>query len=226
MIKLGKRLFLIFIFLFSLQHVNAQESMMNEISYVYMEKLVAVALENYPRVKSGESRIKIGEANIAKAKLGWIAPVSLSWVHSPSNSLNILNPTFFSGYQLGVFFNVGSFFQTPFNVKGAKEELKITKNDIAEYQLTLSTEVKRRYIGYIQAMKLVQVASKAAIDAQTDAALVKYKFERSEVNMSEYNNTLDRLGAQNLAKINAEGGLLIAKASLEELLGVKLEEVK
>jgi outer membrane protein TolC len=226
MTEKGSKLFLTFFLFITLQHLKAQESMMTDVSYVYMEKLVAVAMENYPRVKSGESRIRSGELNITKAKLNWLAPVSLSYVHSPANSLNILNPTFFSGYQLGLFFNIGSFLQTPFGVKTAKEDLKIIKNDVEEYKLTLSTEVKRRYISYIQALKLLQISSKAAIDAQTDAAMVKFKFERGEVTLSEYNNTLDRLRAQNLSKINAEGGLLIAKASLEELLGVKLEEVR
>ena len=115
---------------------------------------------------------------------------------------------------------------TPFNVKTAKQELEITKNDVAEYNLTLSTEVKRRYITYIQALKMVQIASKAAVNAQSDVTLIKYRFERGEVTLSEYNSTLDRLGTQNLSKIQAEGNLLVAKASLEELLGVKLEEVK
>jgi hypothetical protein len=75
-------------------------------------------------------------------------------------------------------------------------------------------------------MKLVQIASKAALDAQNSATLIKYKFERGETTLTEYNNSLDRLGVQNLTKIESEGTLLIAKASLEELLGVKLEEVK
>jgi len=222
----GNKLFLTFIFLFTLQNLSAQESMMSDISYVYMEKLVAIALENYPRVKSGDNRIKVGKLNISKARLGWLDPVSLSYVHSPQNSLNILNPTFFSGYQLGFFFNIGSLARTPSGVKSAKEELEIIKNDLAEYNLTLSTEVKRRYITYIQALKLVQIASKAAVNAQSDATMVKYRFERGEVTLSEYNTSLDRVGTQNNSKIQAEGALLIAKTSLEELLGVKLEEVK
>lgn len=199
---------------------------MTEVSYVYLEKLVATALENYPRTKNAVSRINIAESNVNKAKLNWLTPVSLSYVHSPENNLNVTNPTFFSGYQVGVFFNIGNILQTPSNIKIAKEELKIAKNEIAEYNVTLSTEVKRRYFSYLQAVKTVQITSKSALDAETNLVLMKYKFEKGELELNNYNNALDRAGSNNQAKVAAEANLLITKASLEELLGVKLEAIK
>lgn len=199
---------------------------MDDISYVYLEKLVAVAMENYPRVKTNESRIKVGQANIAKQRMGWFTPLSLSYAYSPANAVNNSTPGFFGGYQLGFTVSLQTLLQTPYNIKAAKEELKIIKNDVAEYQLTLASEVKRRYVAYMQAFKMVQIASKASTNAQTDATLIKYRFERGEVTLAEYNNVLDRVGAQNSTKIQAEGTMLINKVSLEELLGVKLEEVK
>jgi len=229
MIKKGITLSLVsvlFLLLGFTHQTKAQESLINDVSYVYIEKLVAVALENFPRIKSSESKVRIAEANISRQKIGWLSPFSLSYVHSPSNSLNILNPTFFSGYQFGIFISFGSLLQTPFNVKASREELKVVKNDIAEYTLTLTTEVKRRYITYLSSLKAVQIAAKSAVDAQTSATLTKYKFERGETSLSDYNNALDRLGVQNQAKTQAEANLIIAKFGLEELLGVKLEEVK
>lgn len=211
--------------LFTVQ-LRSQESIMTEVSYVYLEKLVATALENYPRTRNAVSRINIAESNVNKAKLNWLTPVSLSYVHSPENNLNVTNPTFFSGYQVGVFFNIGNILQTPSNIKIAKEELKIAKNEIAEYNVTLSTEVKRRYFSYLQAVKTVQITSKSALDAETNLVLMKYKFEKGELELNNYNNALDRVGSNNQAKVAAEANLLITKASLEELLGVKLEAIK
>lgn len=226
MIKKAIRASLIPVLLLFTVQLRSQESIMTEVSYVYLEKLVATALENYPRTKNAVSRINIAESNVNKAKLNWLTPVSLSYVHSPENNLNVTNPTFFSGYQVGVFFNIGNILQTPSNIKIAKEELKIAKNEIAEYNVTLSTEVKRRYFSYLQAVKTVQITSKSALDAETNLVLMKYKFEKGELELNNYNNALDRAGSNNQAKVAAEANLLITKASLEELLGVKLEAIK
>ncbi|WP_256013645.1 TolC family protein [Desertivirga xinjiangensis] len=226
MIKKAIKASLLLVLLFFAGQAKSQETIMTDVSYEYLEKLVATALENYPRTKNASSRINIAESNINKAKLNWLTPVSLSYVHSPENNLNVVNPTFFSGYQVGVFLNIGSILQTPSNIKIAKEELKIAKNDIAEYNLTLSTEVKRRYFSYLQAVKTVQIASRTTIDAETNLVHMKYKFERGEVALESYNTALDRAGSSSLAKVAAEGTLLSTKASLEELLGVKLEEIK
>jgi outer membrane protein TolC len=224
MVKKVSNLLFLFIFLYNLQTLRAQETMMNDISYVYLEKLVAVAMENYPRIKTNESRVKIAEANISKQKMGWLTPLSLSYAYSPVTAST--NPGFFGGYQLGFTVSLQQLLQTPFNIRTAREELKVVQNDVAEYQLTLATEVKRRYIAYMQALRMLQLTSKSAISAQSDAALMKNRFERGETTLAEYNNVLDRYSNQNQTKITAEGTMLINKASLEELLGVKLEEVK
>ena len=55
---------------------------------------------------------------------------------------------------------------------------------------------------------------------------VKIRYEKSEVTFSEYNEALLSLSSNNLAKVQAEASWLTAKAALEELLTIKLEEVK
>ena len=55
MIKKGITLSLVsvlFLLLVFTHQTKAQESLINDVSYVYLEKLVAVALENFPRIKS------------------------------------------------------------------------------------------------------------------------------------------------------------------------------
>ena len=59
---------------------ETQVSLLEDISYVYIEKLIAVAKENYPRVKTHDSRIAIADAAVTIAKLSWLSPLSISYV--------------------------------------------------------------------------------------------------------------------------------------------------
>lgn len=207
---------------------NAQEnqnSIIDEISYVYIEKLVAVAKENYPRIKALNSKIISSESVINGAKLGWLSPLSLSYVYSPTTTLNLTNPTFFSGYQIGFSLNLSSFLQTPSAVKQAKEALKISKYDLDEYLLTLTTEVKTRYFNYLLAVKALKISAQASLDAQNSFTLIKYKYEKGEAGFEEYNNAATQYASSTKAKLDSEVALLTAKISLEELLGIRLEEV-
>lgn len=224
-----KRLAIFGILLFVFYKIsNAQEhqsSIMEDISYVYMEKLVAVAKENYPRVKALKSRELAASSAVTGAKLSWFSPLSLSYVYSPTTTLNLTNPTFFSGYQVGLALNFGSILQTPVNIKRAKEELKITKYDSEEYLASLTATVKTRYVAYLQAQKTLKLNSQASLDARDMYTQTKLKYERGELTLSDFVSASSALTTNNQAKIDAEVAVLHARFALEELLGIKLEEV-
>jgi len=213
-------------FAFNNQRSYAQQSMIGDISYPYLEKLISTAKENYPRMKYFEGRAQVAENNITKQKLSWFDSFTFSYVYQPNNTLNLVNPNFFNGYQLGVFLNFGSLFRTPFNVKQAKQELKISESELEEYKLNIEAEVKKRYFTYIQAVNILKVENQAALDAQSLLKDIRYRYEKSEVTLEEYNNALIMVSTHNKSKLQAESELLTAKSSLEELLGTKLEEVK
>lgn len=219
----------IFIFFITIKTSYAQEtqpSLMEDVSYVYVEKLISVAKENYPRVKMIESRIAIADAVVSNAKLSWLSPLSLSYVYSPSNTLNITNPTFFSGYQIGLSLNFGTFLQSPGNIKRAKEERKIEVLNRDEYYLTLTTQVKTRYYNYLQALKSLKIQSQGNLDAQNLFNMIKYRFEKGEVGFQDYSAASVAFSTSSQLKMESEAILLRTKAELEELLGVKLEEVQ
>lgn len=207
---------------------NAQENQVtifDDISYVFVEKLVAIAKENYPRVKVHNSHIKDRETALSQAKISWLSPLSLSYVYSPSTTLNLENPTFFSGYQIGFNLNLNSILQNPGNIKRAKEELKIVNLEKEEYLLELTTEVKTRYYTYIKSFKALKIITQSYVDAQNGHSMSKYKFEKGETSLGEYTDASSRYATLTQTKLEAEVNLLVAKASLEELLGVKLEAI-
>jgi outer membrane protein TolC len=208
----------------SLNSSIAQESMMKDINYGLMDRIVNYAKENYPRIKANLHRIKMAEANITKAKLSYFDVVTFSYVHSPDNSTTLVNPTLLNGYQYGIFLNVGYLMQKPTLVKVAREERKALIDENMAYDQNIEMEVRKRYLLYVQGLSTLRSRMQALVDAESALKEVKYRFEKGEETFDNYNKALVVLEDHHQKRIESEGSMLIAKVELEELLGKKLEE--
>jgi outer membrane protein TolC len=207
-----------------------QVTIVPDLSDVYVEKLINVAKNYYPRVKSGQNHINEATDVLRKNKAAFWEIITASYVYQPNQNATI-NPvtpqtSYFTGYQIGVFLNMGTMLERPFTVKQSKEELQIAINDRDEYLLTLATEVKKRYYTFLQRQAEVRIQIKALQD--NDAVLndIKYKFEKGEQPFSVYNQALISNSSQQTSRVAAEAALFTARADIEELLGTKLENIK
>ena len=200
-------------------------SMMPDVSYPTLQKLIDTAIKYYPRIKAFDHRVGAATINVKKAKLGWFDLFTFSFLYSPNNSTTLVNPSILNGYQIGVFFNVGSLLQKPVLIKQAKEELSVSQYERDEYYINLATLVRQRYFIYIQQLTILKIRLQAEGDAESNMEMIKHKFEKGEMTLDDYNKGLVNLADRTQSKIESEGALLVAKSSLEELVGKKLEEI-
>lgn len=206
--------------------VRAQESMVTEVSYPFLEKLIATAKANYPRVRALQNRVNVAQMNVKKTRLDWFNIFTFTYLYSPNNSTTLVNPNLLNGYQVGFFTSVGNILQKPINVKSAREELNVTVMNQEEYLLNLEAQVKQRYYTYIQQLTILNWRTKSIQSAESSVNDLKYKFGKGEETFENYNKALGYYANTVQFKIEAEGALLIAKSNLEELLGAKLESIK
>lgn len=211
--------------------LKAQEnSVLAEYSPLYLEKLIATAKENYPRLKSFDSQVNSAKADLSTVKASWLDPFSFQYVtrsnQTNTNAVNLTTADILSGYQFGVSINPGSLLQKPSQVKKAKELIKVAEANLAEYHLQLESEVKRRYFLYLQNKKSLTTTTNALLDAESNLKNLRIKYERAEVPFEQYNVASVAFNDAALNKIQVEAGLLMAKAALEELTVRKLEEIK
>jgi outer membrane protein TolC len=217
---------ILIVFLLSVNFARGQESMMGDISYPFLEKLIAAAKQNYPKFKVYEKKVGEAKINIQKAKLAWFNTLNLTYLYSPTNSVTLVNPTYSGGFQFGIFFNIGTLFTNGPNVKVAKEDLKIARLDQDEYNLNLEAIVKERYFLYVQQLSLLNWRIKDMENTESTAKDIKYKFEKGEETFENYNKARAFYSNVVQSKIQAEGTYLVAKSSLEEIIGVPLESIK
>ncbi|MGI4749807.1 MAG: TolC family protein [Janthinobacterium lividum] len=214
---------------------QAQDSMISDISYPYLEKLITSAKSNYPRVKALKDRIDLAKIGVSKAGLSWFDFFTFSYIYQPNNTLNYTVPSttstttnrfLFNGIQLGLSLNLGSLLLKPSNIKTAKTEVNIAGEEQNEYLITLTTDVKRRYFTYLLQQNLVKIQTQAYQDMQTSVKQTSYKFQKGEVPFETYNASLLSASTRAEQKLQAETNFFIAKSELEALIGAKLEDIK
>jgi outer membrane protein TolC len=230
-LKLGKLKMFFFIgFLLlglsSITKLNAQESMMPEVSSTYLSKLIDIAKKNYVIVKINEKRIDLANINIQKANVSWFDIFSITLNYSPTGGSTSLNQPTLSGFQIGLYINVGSLLSKPYLVKTSKEELEIAKLGKQDALNILEGEVKARYIKYVQTSVLLRVESKISLETENVVKEARYKFEKGEVTFETFTRALIFEADYRKKVIEAEANLLTAKASLETIIGKKLSDIK
>lgn len=206
--------------------VEAQETMLNEISYPYLDTLIRISKGYYARMKVFEAQINIAELNVKKSKASLLDVINLNYLYSPKNTTTLINPSLLNGYQVGVGINIGTLLQKPTQVKIAKKELEITWLQKDEYSYLLEATVKERYFKYIQSLSTLKLIAQSEIDVQSVLVSVRNKFQKGEETFGNYSAALVAYTNQNQAKVAAEAEVFIAKARLEELIGNTLESVK
>ncbi|GGH00428.1 TolC family protein [Mucilaginibacter phyllosphaerae] len=221
-----KKLSILILFTLSTLALHAQESFINEVNYPYLDKLIATAKRNYPEVKVRIAQINAAKAALTQSKVAWLDAITASYIYSPKNSLNLTNPTFFNGYQIGFSVNLGTLLAKPFATRSAKEAVNIAQYQQQQYYLTIEATVKRLYFTYLEAQADLRNRARAVTDGEIAVKQLKYTFQKGETTFHDYNEALTSLYNQNSFKVQSELSILTAKANLEEFLGVKLEEVK
>jgi outer membrane protein TolC len=207
-------------------HLFAQETLFKDLSYPYMEKLIAAAKKNYPEAKIKQKQVEIARSTFHQASFGWLEAFSASYIYSPQSSVNIIQPTIFKGYQLVASVSLGSLFERPYTIHNAREAVKVAEFTQQEYYLTLEAQIKRFYFAYLAAQADLRNKVTAVTNAETATKNLKYTFEKGETSFDIYNQALNNLYNQNSFRIQAELNVFTAKTNLEELIGDKLESIK
>lgn len=206
----------------------AQESIIGEIKYADLERYIALAKQNYPKTKAFNETISKAKNELPITALSYLDIFNASYFYRPEDKsvLDPINPYNVNGFQFGINVNLGNFLQKPFNARKAKSDLKIAQYQAKEYELALEVEVKKRYYNYIQQISQLKIYTVSMQDNKNTADNLRRKFEKGEISLDTYNQSRINLTSATTSKIQTEVNFLSAKDSLEEIIGMKLSDVK
>jgi len=213
--------------LFSMQ-ASAQSSIMSDVNYPLLDKYIALAKQNYPRMKISESQMQSVKTSIAMSKISFLDLFTASYFYRPDDNqaLNVNNPYTVNGFQFGITFNLGTYLQKPYILKKARADYRVASYQYEDTQLTTVSETKRRYYAYLQSVSQLKIRTQTAQDNKNISETSRHKFERGELSLDLYNASRMLVSTASTDQIQAEVNYMNAKDALEEIIGKKLSEVK
>lgn len=198
----------------------------------YEEKLVQLAWQNYPSSEIYTSKVRIAEKKISLEKFSWTDDVKASFNFNQRNIQQGLSSdpdevgnNFYPWYNFGIGVTVGSFVQTPIKTSIAKEELDIANASLNQHKLSIRAEVLRRYKDYQLKLELLKIRAQAVEDAYSTHLLITRDFEKGAATLEEFIKSAAAYNSTTEAKLIAEKNVQESKITLEEMIGIKVEEV-
>ena len=198
----------------------------------FSERLVQLAWQNFAANRSFEIEVLSAEKSIKLAKLGWLDLVSMN-LNVNSRTLETFGQfrviegdnQFFPWYNVGISLSPSIFFQTPANVELARFTYEQSQVSVNAQKLRIRAETLTRYEVYKHNLEVVKAITESFEIANSGFILIRERFNRGDATMGEFNEAnAAKIGALT-GKMGAELQFNLAKISLEELIGMKLEEV-
>lgn len=199
---------------------------------LFEEKLVQLAWQNYPATEIYTSRVEIAKKNINIERFSWTEDVRTSFNFNERNINDFRKPqdevgnNYYPWYNFGLGFNLGSFVLTPMRTNIAKEHLDIAVATLNQQKLSIRAEVLRRYKDYRLKLELLKIRTQAVEDAYSTHLLITRDFENGVASLEEFINSAAAYNGALENKLIAEKNVLESKITIEEMIGVKIEEVE
>jgi outer membrane protein TolC len=196
----------------------------------FAEKLVQLAWKNHPTNEMIRREVNIAGYEVKKSAVSW-----LDIIHVQGN-LNefVLNPgndqlgraAFFPKYNVRADISLGMFFTIPYTTKQNRERLIVTQSQVNARKLEIRSVVISAYNEYLFREKVFKIQSQLVLDNETSHKLVEQKFKNGEITFENYSLSLSHFSQINIAQLEAEKNYRNAKLSVEQLIGMRLEEVR
>ncbi|HRK25827.1 MAG TPA: TolC family protein [Chitinophagales bacterium] len=231
---------LVFLFLMGLltcKPILAQKTDFNKVvppidtrAKEYADVLVQLAWQNNPKYEALQTEQEIAAEEIKITQLEWTRDFAASFNLNEANIRNIGDNQFgtnifFPRYNFQATFNVGNLITRKNKVNIARHHLAVAENETNQAKLQLRAEVLRRYERYLAAMELLKIRAKAAEDMYASYLLAKSYTELGKGELSELNNATEGYNRALENKLMAETNLKTTKIDLEEIIGLRLEDI-
>ena len=193
----------------------------------FHEKLVQLAWQNDPRTRVFQSEISKADNETKLAKFSFLDDVRIT---GNLNEFNIApdqttQQLFFPRYNISASISLGSIFTDPLRTKLKQQDRLIIDQNINKQKLAVRAEVLKKYQIYLSNREIADIRAQMLEDAFSDFQLKEQNFAVGESTLVEYNAALDKYNVAKITKIQADKEVEIAKLDVEQMIGLKLEDV-
>ena len=195
------------------------------------EKLVQLAWQNNPANEELVHRAQAAKYEVDLARWSWLRTVKVSGNLNEytinTEKVREVNPTFipYPLYNFSLSISLGTIFLTPIETRAARSNYRVAEDVINQQKINLRAEVLTRYQNYLMNQKLFEIQNEVTEDEYSEFLLTEQNFKAGDVTLEDYKTSLKSYNEQLKERITLERDLKIAKIALEEMIGVRLEDV-
>lgn len=193
-----------------------------------IEYLVKIAWDNNPMPQLYRSKKIQAEEELHQSKWSWLDALNFTYTFDPSGSntnSSVQSTDKLQRFGVGISVNIGSLFRVPSVIRQSEEEVLVANANLLNHRLYIRTQVIQRYALYKQNIAMLRIRSEAVNDSQSTLMLVRYRYENGETTLETYNNALRVYTDNQERQAVSIGDLAFTKASLEEILGKRWEDI-
>lgn len=194
----------------------------------FSEYLVQLAWLNSP-----EGAIVLDEVKNAKdvsqnVKKEWMRDIQATFnlnesnLRAPDSASNV----FFPRYNFGVSLNLYNILSQKDKNKIGKRNIDIAQNKVNQRKLEIRQETLSRYANYKLAKDLLKIRTLAEQDVYANYILIQQLYKTDEKTFEEYTLASSAYSEIQVTRMKAETDVQLAKYALEEMIGIKWEQVQ
>jgi outer membrane protein TolC len=202
------------------------------------ERLVQIAWDNNPNNKVVLKQKEVALQNVRLARWQWLDNIygmanyneyvvkeKNATITQDPNYVEKYNP-FWPMYNVGVRLTLGDLISNPVRTKKANVEMDIANENINARKLQLRSLVLTHYQNYVMNKELLKIQNEIAEDANASFTLAEQKFKDGDLSFEEYNKALKAYNEERVRRITSENSYMLSKIKLEEIIGVRMEDVE
>lgn len=192
------------------------------------EYLVQLAWLNTPESAIAQEEVKVAQEEAKSTRKEWLRDVQANFNLNDASRRGVdsFGNVFYPKYNFGVSVNLFNIVSQGNKNKIGKREIKIAEHRVNQRKLEVRAETMSRYANFKLAREIVKTRTLAEQEVHTNYVLVQQLYKTDEKTFEEYIAASSAYYQAQEARMKAENDSLLAQYRLEEMIGLKWEQVQ
>ena len=194
----------------------------------FSEYLVQLAWMNWPEGAIAQEEVKNAQSEEKNTRKEWMRDVQATFnlneanLRAPDTSSNV----FFPRYNFGLNLNLYNILSQKEKNRISKREILIAEHNVDRRKLEIRSETLSRYAKFRLAKDILKSRTLVEGDMNATYILVQQLYKNDEKTLEDYTTASAAFFAAQEARLQAETDVLITKFRVEEMIGLKWEQVQ
>lgn len=199
----------------------------------FAEKLVQLAWKNHPGNEAVRREVTVAHQAVKTSSAQWLDIFNVrgnlnefTINQQANNDIYYGRSAVYPRYNFGASISLGQFISIPATTRMNKERAKIAEANVNTQKLIVRNTVLKAYNEYVLREKIYKVQSQLLMDNETSHKLIEQRFKNGETNFETYSLSLTNYSNVTVGHLESERNYKNAKLDLEQLIGMRLEDVR